>query len=185
MTDEERRARLAEDKARHREALERAATPEPEPPVVERRTPPVVVERRTHDGTWGWSPPPMMAAEYADDEGMLTPWSRTMPKPKPEPEILPPQKADTLDEDHQKTRAALVEHKLIADARQNAIGQVFGLERARHRKQFEALLAKIAGLELRLDALTHEASKAKRLDAAERRDHARGEVLPLWGQYRA
>jgi hypothetical protein len=64
----------------------------------------------------------------------------------------------------------IAEHKLLADARQEAIGQALGQERARHRKQIGALEAKIDGLELRLDALAHAASKRRTIKAAKRRD---------------
>jgi hypothetical protein len=87
-----------------------------------------------------------------------------MPK-RPAPPTL------TLAEIAQK----IAEHKLLADARQEAVGQALGQERARHRKQIEALETKISGLELRVDALTHEASK--RIKAAERREG--GDVVEL------
>jgi hypothetical protein len=52
--------------------------------VVQRQAPPVVVERRTYDGV-GWSPPPLMAAEFVE---ILPPKPKSKPLSETEIEAL-------------------------------------------------------------------------------------------------
>ena len=90
---DELRAAFAEAKARSRLLLDpeayRAATAKQAEQrhgdvVVQRQAPPVVVERRTYDGI-GWSPPPLMPAEFVE---ILPPKPKSKPLSEAEIEAL-------------------------------------------------------------------------------------------------
>lgn len=168
MDLEERRARHAEDKARHYDALERVAADE----VV--TMPRSEILPRFYDDD-----------DYPDDP--LVKWKRGMVRAG----VWPVQ---TDEEREQEVREALAKYQLQVfvdgrldaklaehdEARLDAHGAAISHERKRFGKQIEALQAQIAGLELKCDSLMHEATKRQIIeDAAERREHDRGEVIDM------
>jgi len=144
MHADELRARHAEAKAQSRllldpEAYRAAKTKQAgqrggDAVVVQRQAPPVVVERRTHDGI-GWSPPPLMAAEFVE---VLPPLPKVKPPTIEEVKRIVRDELATCQAQIGKVADTLAEHKLIADARRDAMADFV----ADVRKQLRREIAK-------------------------------------------
>ena len=119
MTDEQRRARHAEDKTQNAVAVAMARASNSEPP-------PVVVERRTYDGM-GWSPPAMMAAEYE-------PVQSPLPKSDPVPTLTAAEETEELVS--RRVAALLAQDRVI---QQDAHGAVISHERRRFAAETDKL----------------------------------------------
>ena len=92
-----------------------------------------------------------------------------------EPAPAPVQWRTLTDSQAARIEHMLAEDRVLANARQEAVGQALGIERRRYRKRIEEQQAKIDELALHIDALQAEISKLERGQGGDRN----GEIIEL------